>query len=163
MSSSGTVFDIGYQRYDGEREGRSRSRMAIFKDGVRTALGLGRGGKSKVLPWFFIAVLTMIGLVMAIIAGAANMMGGPGAADKNNIPSHGDYYGIVSIIVFVFAAVVGPELLCPARRDGTLSLYFATAVSRGDYGVFVDAAPQEYRNAEDILRKHGAVEVRSER
>jgi ABC-2 type transport system permease protein len=29
--------------------------------------------------------------------------------------------------------VITPELLCPDRRDGTLSLYFATAVGRGDY------------------------------
>lgn len=133
MNTSGTVFDIGYQRYDGEREGRSRSRKAIFKDGVRTALGFGRGGKAKVLPWFFIGVLTMIGLVMAIIAGAANMMGGPGAADRNNIPSHGDYYGIVSIIVFVFAAVVGPELLCPDRRNGTINLYLVRPLLGSDY------------------------------
>ena len=35
----GTVFDIGYQNYAGAREGRGRGRFAIFKDGVRTALG----------------------------------------------------------------------------------------------------------------------------
>ena len=33
----GTVFDIGYRKYTGVREGRDRSRRAIFKDGVRIA------------------------------------------------------------------------------------------------------------------------------
>ena len=133
MNTSGTVFDIGYQRYDGVREGRSRSVKAIFKDGVRTTLGFGRGGRAKILPWFFIGVLTMIGLVMAIIAGAANLMGGPGGAEKAGIPSHGDYYGIASIIVFVFAAVVGPELLCPDRRNGTINLYLVRPLLGSDY------------------------------
>ena len=108
--TTGTVFDIGYQRYDGRREGLSRSRRAIFKDGIRTALGLGRGGRAKILPWFFIAVLAIIGLVFAIVAGAADRLGGPGTAERINLPSHSDYYGIASIILFVFAAVVGPEI-----------------------------------------------------
>ena len=120
---TGTVFDIGYQPYTGRREGRDRSRKAIYKDGVRAALGLGRGARAKILPWFFISVLSAIALVMALIAGAADRMVGPGAAARLNLPSHSDFNGIASIIMFVFAAVVGPELLCPDRRNGVLNLY----------------------------------------
>ena len=133
MTSTGTVFDIGYQRYTGTREGRSRGRRAVFKDGFRTALALGRGAKAKILPWAFIVMLSGIGLVMAIVAAAANAMGGPGTADKANIPSHADFYGIASIIVFVFAAVVAPELLCPDRRNKTLSLYLVRPITGSDY------------------------------
>ena len=39
--TGGTVFDIGYQRYTGEREGRSRGRLAIFKDGLSAIALLG--------------------------------------------------------------------------------------------------------------------------
>jgi ABC-2 type transport system permease protein len=130
---TGTVFDIGYQRYDGRREGLSRSRRAIFKDGVRTALGLGRGGRAKILPWFFIGVLSFIGLIMALVAGAVDRLGGPGSARKANLPSHADYYGIASIIMFVFAAVVGPELLCRDRRDRVINLYLVRPLGGGDY------------------------------
>ena len=130
---SGTVFDIGYQRYTDRREGRRRSRAAIFKDGVRIALGLGRGPRAKILPWFFITVLAVIGLVFAIVAGAANRMGGPGTAERANLPSHSDFYGIASIIVFVFAAVVGPELLCPDRRNGVINLYLVRPLTGSDY------------------------------
>jgi ABC-2 type transport system permease protein len=133
MTSSGTVFDIGYQRYTGTREGRNRGRKAIFKDGFRTALAFGRGPKAKILPWAFIVILSGIGLIMAIVAAAANAMGGPGTADKAQIPSHGDFYGIASIIVFVFAAVVAPELLCPDRRNGTINLYLVRPVTGADY------------------------------
>ena len=130
---SGTVFDIGYQRYAGQREGRGRGRRAIFKDGVRIALGLGRGGRAKILPWFFISILSVIGLVFAIVAGAANRLGGPGTAERANLPSHSDYYGIASIILFVFAAVVAPELLCRDRRDGVINLYLVRPLSGSDY------------------------------
>ena len=128
---SGTVFDIGYQRYTGAREGRKRSRLAVYKDGVRIALGLGRGPRAKVLPWFFIGVLSFIGLVMAMIAGAETRIGGPDAAA--NLPSHGDYYGIAAIIMFIFAAVVAPELLCRDRREGTINLYLVRPLTGGDY------------------------------
>lgn len=131
--SSGTVFDIGYQRYTGRREGRGRARLAVFKDGFRTALGFGRGARAKVLPWFFIGVLTAIALVMAIVAGAAERLGGPGTAAEAGLPSHSDYYGIASIILFVFAAVVAPELLCPDRRNRVLSLYLVRPMSGSDY------------------------------
>jgi ABC-2 type transport system permease protein len=128
---SGTVFDIGYRNYTGPREGRSRSQIAVFKDGVRIALGFGRGGRAKILPWFFIAILAFIGLIMALIAGAANRMIGPGASAS--LPSHGDYYGVASIILFVFAAVVAPELLCRDRREGTINLYLVRPLTGSDY------------------------------
>ena len=88
--STGTVFDIGYQRYTGVREGRSRSRRAIFTDAIRIALGLGRGARAKILPWFFISVLSGIALIMALVAGAVDRLGGPGTAQKANLPSHSD-------------------------------------------------------------------------
>src|SRR5688572_9305726 len=131
--NTGTVFDIGYQSYTGRREGRGRSRLAIFKDGVRTALGLGRGARAKVLPWLFIGILAAIALVMAIVAGAAERLGGPGTAERANLPSHSDFYGIASIIMFVFAAVVAPELLCPDRRNGVINLYLVRPLTGSDY------------------------------
>lgn len=129
----GTVFDIGYQRYTGAREGRPRARLAVFKDGVRIALGLGRGPRAKVLPWLFVAVLAFIALIMALVAGAAERLGGPGSAQEMNLPSHSDFYGIASMILFVFAALVGPELLCRDRREGVIHLYLVRPLTGADY------------------------------
>jgi ABC-2 type transport system permease protein len=131
--SQGTVFDIGYQSYTGAREGISRSQFAVFKDGVRIALGFGRGPRAKVLPWFFICLLAGLGLILALVAGAAERMMGPGASD--NLPSHSDLYGIASIILFVFAAVVAPELLTRDRREGTINLYLVRPLTGADYVV----------------------------
>lgn len=132
-AGSGTVFDIGYQRYAGPREGRSRARVALFKDGVRTSLGLGRGARAKLLPWFFLGALTLVALIMALVAGAAERFGGPGAAEQLNLPSHSDFYGIASIILFVFAALGAPELLCRDRREGVISLYLVRPLTGSDY------------------------------
>jgi ABC-2 type transport system permease protein len=131
--STGAVFDTGYQRYQGEREGRDRAVMAVFKDGVRIALGLGRGPRAKVLPWFFIAVLNIIALVMALVVGAAERLGGPGTAERAHLPGHADYYAIASMVLFVFAAIVGPELLTRDKREGTLNLYLVRPLTSSDY------------------------------
>ena len=132
-ANAGTVFDIGYRNYTGVREGRARSRIAIFKDGLRIALGLGRGPRAKILPWLFIAILSAVGLIMAMVAGAADRLAGPGAAERLNLPSHGDYYGIVASLLFVFAAIVAPELLCRDRREGTINLYLVRPITGTDY------------------------------
>jgi ABC-2 type transport system permease protein len=130
---TGTVFDIGYQSYTGVREGRGRARKAVYKDGLRAALGFGRGARAKILPWFFVFALSAIATVMAIVAGAAERLGGPGTAEKAGLPSHSDYNGIASIIMFVFAAVVGPELLCRDKRDGVINLYLVRPLTGSDY------------------------------
>lgn len=130
---SGTVFDIGYRSYTGEREGRRRPRLAVLKDGIRISLGLGRGPRAKVLPWLFLALGCVIALIMALIAGAAERFAGPGSAERLNLPSHGDYYGFASIILFVMASVVGPELLCRDKRDGVIHLYLVRPLTGSDY------------------------------
>ena len=90
---------------------------------MRIALGFGRGPRAKILPWFFIGVLAAIAMVMALVAGAAERLAGPGAAQQMNLPSHGDFYGIASIIMFVFGALVAPECSAAtaARRDQSVS------------------------------------------
>ncbi len=93
----GTVFDIGYQSYAGPREGRNRARLAVVKDGVRASLGLGRGAWPKVLPWLFIVVLVLIAFIWALVIGAVERLGGPGAAAEIGLASHSDYYGVASI------------------------------------------------------------------
>ncbi|MGQ0538196.1 MAG: ABC transporter permease [Gemmatimonadaceae bacterium] len=130
---TGTVFDIGYQRYMGVREGRGRARRAVIKDGLRVALGLGRGPRAKVLPWFFIALVAGIALIMALVAGAAERIAGPAAAERMNLPSHSDFNAIASIILFLFAALVAPELLCRDRREGVIHLYLVRPLTGGDY------------------------------
>lgn len=126
----GEVYDLGFQRYGGPREGRRRARLAVYKDGIRAALGIGRGGRAKILPWIFIGAASLTALIMALVAGAVDRLA-PGA--EFDLPSHSDYYDFASIILLIFAATVGPELLCPDRRSGVINLYLVRPLTGTDY------------------------------
>ena len=122
----GEVFDLGYRNYEGPREGRMRPRIAIWTNGVRTALGIGQGWGPKVLPAFlFLAVMApaVIGAVMASVIGL----------EDTGLVRHDDYYQIISIIVVLFSAIIAPELLCPDRRDGVINLYLVRPLTTTDY------------------------------
>jgi hypothetical protein len=45
----------------------------------------------------------------------------------------------------------------------TMTVGYDPRFSRGDYGVWIECAPDRQSAAEALLRKHGAVEVRGER
>ena len=127
------VFDIGYQRYAGPREGRGRARLAVYKDGVRKALGLGRGAKTKLLPWAFIALMVIVGVIMAVMAGAGQRALGDVGAELAPGTSHRFYYAFTITILFVFAALVAPRLICPDRRNGTIHLYLVRPLTATNY------------------------------
>jgi ABC-2 type transport system permease protein len=123
----GEVFDLGYQHYKGPREGRMRARKALWMNGVRTALGLGRGPRAKILPVLLFVAAVIPALVLTLVASQS----GPGG----DVTGHSGYYQIVSIILFLFAAIIAPELLCPDRRDGVINLYLVRPLTPTDYVV----------------------------
>lgn len=131
--AGGVVFDIGYQRYAGPREGRRRARLAVYKDGFRKALGLGRGAKAKLLPWACILLMVGIGTLLAVLAGAGQRALGDAGAELLGGTSHYFYAFLTITIIFVFAALVAPRLLCPDRRNGTLHLYLVRPLTATDY------------------------------
>ena len=123
--ASGELYDLGYQHYDGPREGRMRARKAVFVDGFRTTLGIGHGPLAKVLPILLFGAAMAPAVIMAIIASETE-----GLLD---LPDHADYYQVVSIILFIFAAIIAPELLCSDRRNGVISLYLVRPLTITDY------------------------------
>ncbi len=130
--ATGRVYDLGFKRYEGPREGRRRAILAVYKNGLRTAAGLGRGGRAKLVPWLFVSASLIPAIVMALIAGAADRLA-PGFDAMTDLPSHADYYSIASIVLLIFAAVIGSELFCPDRRNGTISLYLVRPFKGTDY------------------------------
>ncbi len=116
----GEVYDIGYRHYEGPREGRNRARLALWTNGVRTALGLGRGTRAKILPILLFASTMIPAAVFVIMASFAEDFG---VSELVEVPGHADYYEIVSVLVLVFSAIIAPELLCADRRSQVLQLY----------------------------------------
>jgi ABC-2 type transport system permease protein len=131
-AGAGQIFDLGYQPYEGPRQGRGRSLWAIYSYSLRTAFGIGRGGKAKIIPF------TLLGLAIipaAIALGIATLLG-----ESLSPIRYSNYLETTSLIQTLFCATVAPELLCPDRRNRVLSLYFAHAITRLDYAVMKGAA-----------------------
>lgn len=126
--SRGEVFDIGYQHYTGVREGRARARKALWINGVRTSLGIGRGWMSKVLPGLLFLALMIPALVFTLLA---STIGGAIA----DIPGQADYYQAAIIPLIIFSAIIAPELLVADRRSGVINLYLVRPLTTNDYVV----------------------------
>ena len=125
------IFDLGYQGWDGQRTSRWRRRRAIWRDGVRISLGLGRGAGAKFASWLLIG-LALVPMVV-LVAISAFLSPAQEAADGFELPSYADYYDWALVPLTLFAAVVAPLLLCPDRRDGVLALYGARPITATDY------------------------------
>jgi ABC-2 type transport system permease protein len=125
------VFDLGYQPYDGARTSRWSRRRAIWRDGIRISLGLGRGTGAKFAPWFLLALALVPAVILVVISAfTTSTVGNP---DDFELPSYAEYYDFAIVPLALFAAIVGPLLLCPDRRDGVLSLYAARPITPTDY------------------------------
>jgi ABC-2 type transport system permease protein len=125
------VFDLGYRPYEGERTSRWRRRRAIWRDGIRISLGLGRGASAKIAPWLMIALALIPVLILIVISSFAASVSGD--SSDVDLPSYADYYEFAIVPIGLFAAIVAPLLLCPDRRDGVLSLYAARPITATDY------------------------------
>ena len=126
---TGEVFDLGYQHYDGPREGRFRARTALWVNGVRTALGLGRGARSKILPTLLFVAAMAPAVILTLVRNAVPDI------DIVGVPGHAGYYQYISIVMLLFSAIIAPELLCPDRRDRVIDLYLVRPLTAEDYVV----------------------------
>ena len=134
---TGTVFDIGYQSYEGVREGRGQAWQTIIIDGLKNGMGIGRGGWAKFLPWLVLSPTIITGLVFAALAAFVEQLGievGDGnGAGGIELPGHLDLITPTAFMLLIFAAFVGPELVCPDRRNRVIHLYFVRPITLIDY------------------------------
>ncbi len=123
---AGQLFDIGYQRYDGPRQGRNRARLALFVSGVRQSLGLGRGARSKIMPVLMVLVSVVPAAVILVIAAISG-----GIIDRP--VELGDYFPINTLLLMIVAAILAPGLIVPDRTQNVLSLYLVRPMGVFDY------------------------------
>lgn len=126
-SATGAIYDLGYRGYDGPRLGRRAAVGTLFWASLRSAFGLGRSGRSKIVPWG----LTAIMVVPAAVAGAIQALA-PGGLSPFN---YDNYLWDLSPILALFVAAQAPELVSSDQRNRVLSLYFSHALARSDYAL----------------------------
>jgi ABC-2 type transport system permease protein len=120
----GEVFDRGYQHYDGARLGRPQAVKSLVIYSMKRAMGIRKPWTSKVLP-FLLYVAAIIPLIV--------MIGISAIVPQMEFASYTDYFSGIMLTVGIFVATITPEMMCVDRREKTLPLYFARAISRFDY------------------------------
>ena len=125
--AAGSIYDLGYRRYEGRRLGRWDAVLALYVHGLRAAFGLGRKTRSKVFPIGLAIVATIPAIFQIMIASLG--------VEDLEIFRPEDYYSYIQIILALFVALVAPELLGRDQRHATLALYFSRGLSRRDYAL----------------------------
>ena len=134
MSNDAIIVDRGYRTWGGTRGGIRSIRWAITVDTLRRAFGLGRRARAKIFPWALMALASLIALVVTgLYIAAGTVTGGLPPDLLAQLPGHPELFGLYSAIALVFVAVVGPGMLIPDRRDGTLSLILSRPLTVMDY------------------------------
>src|SRR5690606_17071557 len=67
VTVNGGIHDIGYQRYGGPRLGRGYAWRSLYQHSLRTAFGLGRGAKAKLVPWTPAAIILLVAVVLTVV------------------------------------------------------------------------------------------------
>ena len=124
-NAAGVIHDIGYRHYEGERRGRRYIRGALFTDSVRGAFGLGRSGRSKIMPMLLFAVMCLP--AGGIVAGTALV-----GADAL-LAGYPSYLLNLQLVISIFVAAQAPVLVSRDLRFGVMSLYFSRPLERVDY------------------------------
>ena len=131
-TTAGSIYDVGYQRYEGIRLGRRHAIWALYVHSLRSVFGIGRSLSSKVGP-IGLAVIALLPAVFQL--GVASI-----APAEIEVIRPEDYYNTIEVVLVVFCAVVAPELAGRDQRTQTLSLYFSRALRRQDYALAKYAA-----------------------
>jgi ABC-2 type transport system permease protein len=149
----GSIYDLGYQRYDGPRLGRRSASMALLRNTFRSAFGIGRGGRAKIAP-LVLGGLAILPAILAVgIAALAAQAGASDVLERASPVRYETYHALTVTLLILFCAAQAPELFGRDQRFGVLPLYFSRAITRPDYALarlgglilallLVDLAPQ---------------------
>ena len=121
---SGVIHDIGYQHYDGPRLGRPAIIRALCWHSLRSAFGLGRGVKAKIVP-----VITFVIMCLPAVANAVAVAQG----NPRQVPYDTYIFQLRVIVMIIFIAAQAPELVSRDLRSHVLPLYFCRPLRRLDY------------------------------
>lgn len=124
-ADTGVIHDIGYRGYTGPRLGRAYATRSLFTQSLRAAYGLGRSGKSKVLPMLLLGVVTVPAMIFVAAAVALH---------RDELPvEYAGYLSSLGLVVSIFLAAQAPVLLSRDLRYHTVPLYFSRPITRADY------------------------------
>ena len=125
VTPAGVIYDIGYQRYDGPRLGRGAVVRALYGSSLRSAFGIGRGGRAKIVPFGLFALAMLPSLIAVGVAALLN--------EAVEIFTYDNYLWELRLVFALFVAAQAPELVGRDQQHRVLTLYFSRALERADY------------------------------
>jgi ABC-2 type transport system permease protein len=120
---SSVIHDIGYQRYTGARLGRQAVVTSLYQHGLRTAFGLGRTAKAKIFPWLVVAIMTLVAVIATAVRAKTGLV----------VMTYMQFADTMIVLLILFVAIVGPELVSRDVRASVLPLYFSRPLHSSDY------------------------------
>lgn len=122
---TGAIHDIGYRGYDGPRLGAAYIARSLFVHNLRGAFGLGRAGRSKVMPMLLAAVMVVPAVIIAAVAIFTGL---------RELPvEYTSYVVRLQVVVTVFVAAQAPQSVSHDLRFRVVALYFSRPMSRVAY------------------------------
>ena len=126
---TGVIHDLGYRPYTGPRLGERAVAWSFFVTGLRNTYGLGRSGRSKVLPMILLGLMLLPALILVgVLVQAKNLLG----LDEQ-IVAYSTYPITTQLLISVFVAAQAPALISRDLRFRTITLYLARPMRRSTY------------------------------
>jgi len=126
---TGVIHDLGYRPYAGPRLGERAVAWSFFLTGLRNTFGLGRSGRSKVLPMGLFGVMLLPALILVgVLVQAKDLLG----LDAQIVP-YSTYPLTTQLLISVFVAAQAPVLISRDLRFRTITLYLARPMRRTVY------------------------------
>lgn len=126
---TGVIHDLGYRPYAGPRLGERAVAWSFFRTGLRNTYGLGRSGRSKVLPMILLGLMLLPALILVgVLVQARNLLG----LDEQ-IVAYSTYPITTQLLISVFVAAQAPALISRDLRFRTITLYLARPMRRSSY------------------------------
>jgi len=123
-AETGVIHDIGYRRYTGRRLGRAQIVRALYWHSLRSAFGIGRGAKAKIVP-----VITFVVICLPAVANAVAVARG----NARIVPYDTYTFQLRVVVMIIYIAAQAPELVSRDLRSHVLPLYFCRPLRRLDY------------------------------
>jgi ABC-2 type transport system permease protein len=123
-AETGVIHDIGYRRYTGRRLGRAQIIRALYWHSLRSAFGIGRGAKAKIVP-----VITFVVICLPAVVSAVSVARGNGRL----VPYDTYTFQLRVVVMIIYIAAQAPELVSRDLRSHVLPLYFCRPLRRLDY------------------------------
>jgi ABC-2 type transport system permease protein len=127
--STAVIHDLGYRPYAGPRLGERAVAWAFYVTGLRNTYGLGRSGRSKVLPMLLLGLMLLPALILVgVLVQARNVLD----LDQHLVP-YSTYPLTTQLLISVFVAAQAPALISRDLRFRTITLYLARPMRRPTY------------------------------